>query len=239
MYFKSYNLYQMKMRLEKFMASQNFGSRSEVKKIIKSGDVFVDNQQILDPAFKVDPNQNKISFNNEIIEYKKFLYIALNKPKNYVCASKDNLHSTVLDLVEQYQNFDLHIVGRLDKDTTGLVLLTNDGVWSHKLKSPKSNTEKEYEVTLEKPLDKLMIEKIQSKLILDNKILKPIKFKQTEANKCNVILTEGKYHQVKRMFHLIGNEVTELNRIRIGNFQLKDFNLKPGKWKEINIDLFN
>ncbi len=222
----------MKIRLEKFISSQNFGTRSEVKKIIKSGGIFVDNKIQKDGSIKIDPLINRVSINNILIEYHEFIYIALNKPKNYVCATKDNVNLTVIDLIDKYKNMKLHIVGRLDKDTTGLVLLTNNGNWSHKLKSPNSNTNKEYEVTLKKPLDDLMIKKLKSQLILDKKVLKPIMIIKIKLNHCNVILTEGKFHQVKRMFKLVGNEVIELNRISIGEYKLKDFNIPLGNWKE-------
>jgi len=157
------------------------------------------------------------------------------EPKNYVCANKDNLHLTIFDILSNYKNIVLRIVGRLDKDTTGLILLTNDGNWSHNLKAPKSNIEKEYEVILRNPISNLMIEKINSELILDNKKLKPIIFLQTGFNTCNIILNEGKYHQIKRMFHLVNNDVLELKRIRIGEFKLEEFNLLEGEWKKIKI----
>lgn len=228
----------MKIRLEKFISSQNFGSRNCVRKSIKSKKVSVNGKITIDYSLKIDPLIDKVKFDNKIIEYKKFIYIALNKPKSYICATKDYLNKTVIELIDGYQDFNLQIVGRLDKDTTGLVLLTNDGDWSHKLKAPKSNTQKEYEVTLKNKLTKMMIEKIQSEFILDNKTLKPIIFIKKSDNKCNIILTEGKYHQIKRMFHLIGNEVIELNRIRIGEFKLEDFKIKIGEWKEIDINKF-
>ncbi|MGL5733116.1 MAG: pseudouridine synthase [Metamycoplasmataceae bacterium] len=229
----------MKIRLEKFISSQNFGSRNNVKKIIKAKRVMVDGLIIDDYSLKIDPLVNKVSIDNKVIDYKEFIYIVLNKPKDYVCANKDSLNKTVFDLINKYENSNLHIVGRLDKDTTGLVLLTNNGNWSHKLKSPKSNTEKEYNVILKSKLTDEMIIKIQSDIILDKKILKPIKFIQTGDNSCNIILTEGKYHQVKRMFHYVGNEVLELNRTRIGEFKLEDFDIKIGEWKEFDINDYN
>ncbi|MGL4252091.1 MAG: pseudouridine synthase [Metamycoplasmataceae bacterium] len=224
----------MKIRLEKFISSQNFGSRNHVRKIIKSRRVQVDGIIVDDYALKIDPSINTILIDDKIIQYKKFIYIALNKPKDYICANKDNFNKTVFDLIDKYESSNLHIVGRLDKNTTGLVLLTNNGDWSHKLKSPNSNTEKEYNVVLKKKLTDEMIRKIQSEIVLDNKILKPIKFIKTSDNSCNVVLTEGKYHQVKRMFHFVGNEVIELNRTRIGKFNLEKLNIKIGQWKEIN-----
>ncbi|MGL6125181.1 MAG: pseudouridine synthase [Metamycoplasmataceae bacterium] len=226
----------MKIRLEKFMSSQNFGSRNQVKKIIKSKRVSVDGEIIIDYSFKIDPSSNQVKLDNKVIDYKKFIYIMLNKPKGYVCATKDNFNKTVIELVDKHNNLNLHIVGRLDKDTTGLVILTNNGEWSHKLKSPKSNTEKEYHVTLKDKLSNEMVKKIQSEIILDNKVIKPIKFNQITDNECRVILTEGKYHQIKRMFNFIGNEVIELNRIRIGTFKLDNFNIGLGEWKEIDIN---
>ncbi|MGL5308430.1 MAG: pseudouridine synthase, partial [Metamycoplasmataceae bacterium] len=169
----------MKIRLDKFMSSQNFGSRNHVKKLIKTKIIAIDGQIVSDNSIKIDPLINKITFKNKIIEYKKFIYIVLNKPKNYVCANKDNLNKTIFDLINKYENLNLHIVGRLDKDTTGMVLLTNNGEWTHKLKAPNSNIEKEYNVILKNELNDEMIEKIQSHIILDNKILKPIKFIKT------------------------------------------------------------
>ncbi|MGL5205746.1 MAG: pseudouridine synthase [Metamycoplasmataceae bacterium] len=229
----------MKMRLERFISSQNFGTRSYVKKIIKSKRVQVDGIIVEDYSLKIDPLINKISIDDVIIKYKEFIYIALNKPKDYICANKDNLNKTVFDLINKYKNGNLHIVGRLDKNTTGLVLLTNDGDWSHKLKSPKSNTEKEYNVILKNKITDEMIRKIKSDIVLDNKVLKPIKFIQTGDYSCNVILTEGKYHQVKRMFHLVDNEVIELNRSRIDKLNLKELNIKIGEWKEIDINEYS
>ncbi len=224
----------MKIRLEKIISSQNNWSRKQTKKSIQLGNILVDNKIERDPSLKIDPLISKIIFDGKVVVYKEFVYIALNKPKNYLCATKDNFQSTILELIDEYSHLNLHIVGRLDKDTTGLVLLTNDGIWSHKLKSPKINVEKEYEVTLKNNLTELAIKKLQGKIILDNKILKPIKIIPKQPNTCNVILTEGKYHQIKRMFHMVDNEVIELNRIRIGKLELKDLNIAIGEWKEIN-----
>ncbi len=224
----------MKIRLEKIISSQNNLSRKQVKKLIQLGNVLVNDKIEKNPSLKIDPLINKVIFNNKIIEYKEFIYIALNKPKKYICATKDNFQPTILELVNEYSHFNLHIAGRLDKDTTGLVLLTNDGNWSYKLKGPKANIEKEYEVTLKHNLTKSMIKQLQGEIILDNKILKPIKIIQKEINTCNIILSEGKYHQIKRMFHLVDNEVVELNRIRIGRLRLEDLDIAIGEWKEIN-----
>lgn len=225
----------MNIRLDKFLSSQNLGTRKEVKEIIKNNKIFVNGDIVRDGGLKINTLTDEVKVNNIAITYKAFIYIVLNKPKGYICAATDNKNKTIMELLDTYKNIKLHIVGRLDKDTTGLVILTNDGNWSHNLKSPKSNTEKEYEVVLKKPLSDLMVEKINSELYLDNKKLKPIIFKQTSLTTCNIILTEGKYHQVKRIFHLIDNEVLNLKRIRIGNIKLSDLNIIEGKAKEFLI----
>ncbi len=223
------------MRLDKFISSQNFVTRNESKIIIKNENILINGKLIKDIGFIVNPHSDRITINNNIIIYKEFIYIALNKPIGYVSATKDNLYQTVMDIIPKYNGVHLHIVGRLDKDTSGLIILTNNGEWSHKLKSPKSNIEKEYEVSLKKPLTDLMIKKINSELFLDGKKLKPIKINKINNNKCNITLTEGKYHQIKRIFKLIGNEVIKLNRIKIGEFYLEKFNILPGESKEFSI----
>lgn len=224
----------MKMRLEKLLSSQGIGSRNIVKQYIKYQNVLVNNKIIIDPGYKVDTLLDDIIFNGEKIIYKEFLYIALNKPKGYVCATKDNLNPPVLELIDENLRKNLHIVGRLDKDTTGLVLLTNDGKWSHDLKAPKKCIEKEYHVTLKETLTDAMIISLLSPMKLDDKLLKPVKIKKISSNEASIILIEGKHHQIKRMFNIVGNEVIELNRIRIGKLKLSDLNLREGNFKEID-----
>ncbi len=222
----------MKIRLDKFLTSQRNWTRSQVKPWIKSKRVFVNGISQQDPGFKINPTLDKVEFNHEEIKFQKHVYIALNKPKGFVCANKDNLHKTVFDIVSDYSHRKLFVVGRLDKDTTGLVILTDDGQWAHDLKSPKSNTEKEYFVTLRNNVKTSDVKVFKGPMYLDDKPLKPAFIKNIEKNMCNVILSEGKFHQVKRMFHKVNNEVIELHRTRIKDIDLAKLMLKIGEYKE-------
>ncbi|NQZ29519.1 MAG: rRNA pseudouridine synthase [Mycoplasmatales bacterium] len=224
----------MKLRLDKYLANQGVGTRSQVKLFIKSKRIFVNGTPQQNTGFKIDPTIDKVEFNHQKIKFKEYIYIALNKPKDFVCANKDNLHQTVFDIVNMYNYRNLFVVGRLDKDTTGLVILTDDGKWAHELKSPKSNTEKEYFVTLKNNVKVEDVSSFNGPMYLDGKLLKPALIKDIEKNKCNVIISEGKFHQIKRMFHKINNEVLELHRTRIKDINLNDFNLKIGEFIEFN-----
>lgn len=225
----------MKIRLDKFLSSQNIGTRRAITKQLRLKKVVVNNEIIQQGSFKIDPKLDKVLFNNNVIKYSHFIYIAMNKPKNYICANKDKTKQTIIDLIKEPFAKSLHIVGRLDIDTTGLVLLTNDGGWTHSLKSPNSNIEKEYEVILRNDITQVMLTNLKSDIFLDNKLLKKVKIEKIHKNKCHIILTEGKYHQIKRMFHYVGNEVIKLKRIRIGEFYLKNLNIKEGEWTRIII----
>ncbi|TCG11323.1 16S rRNA pseudouridine(516) synthase [Mycoplasma todarodis] len=199
---------------------------------MKSKRVFVNGVPQQDIGYKVDPEKDIIEFNHEKVAFKKHVYIALNKPKDFVCANKDNLHKTVFDIVDVYKHKNMFVVGRLDKDTTGLVILTDDGKWAHELKSPKSNTEKEYFVTLKNDVKEEDVLAFKGPMHLDEKLLKPALIKDVTKNECNVIISEGKFHQVKRMFHKVNNEVLELHRTRIKDIKLSDFELKIGEYTE-------
>ncbi|MGL4343509.1 MAG: pseudouridine synthase [Metamycoplasmataceae bacterium] len=228
------------MRLDKFISLQKITkSRNESRFFIKNKKIFVDNNVIVDPSFLIDPLVNEIKFNGNILKYDEYIYIALNKPKNYVCANKDNFNKSILELIEKKDNKNLHIVGRLDKDTTGLILLTNNGDWTHKLKTPKTNLEKEYYVLLERELTNQMIKDFLSPMKLDGKALKPVKIHQISSFEVNVILVEGKFHQIKRMFHNIGNNVIDLKRIRIGNLKLDDLKIKEKEYVKIDGNIIN
>ncbi len=223
----------MIQRIDKFIANYTKLTRTGAKKVLKQKRVKINNQFIQNAATKINPSNDEIMLDNKVIKYQKYIYIALNKPIDYLSATKDSSAKTIMALLKEYQHIDLSIVGRLDKDTTGLILLTNDGDWLHKMTSPKTNEEKEYEVTLEKPLDEEMIAILTSKMVLDGKETKPIKLTNIRGNKCNIILTEGKHHQVKRMFRNSNNIVTKLHRIRVGKYNLQDLNIPKGKSVEI------
>lgn len=224
----------MKIRLDKFIANNTTYTRTQVCKLIKQNIVYVNNQIVNDNSLKINPEQDVVNINDRLIQPLKNVYIAFNKPKGFLSTTSFYEEKpSVLELINGYDAYELHIIGRLDLDTTGLILITNDGDYTHHLKNPKFNIEKEYEVLLKKPLDNNMLKKLNQPLKMDGKTLKPFKITNINENKLNITITEGKYHQIKRIFEMIGNQVIELNRIRIGNLRLDKLNLKPSEYCEI------
>ncbi len=222
------------MRLDKFIANNTSFSRKESNKIIRKEQVLVNNKIIIDAAYQIDAQNDIIKINNLVISHKEFIYLVLNKPKDYICSSSNKEGESVLNLIEQNNWKNLHIVGRLDKDTKGLILITNDGQFTHKIKSNKYHVEKEYEVVLEKEFTNIMFQELEKDIFLDGKKLKPFQILNINKNKLNIILIEGKYHQIKRIFKIVKNPVIELKRIRIGKIRLQDLNLNEGEYKEID-----
>lgn len=165
----------------------------------------------------------------------KNVYIALNKPKGYVCALKDNLHPTVMELInEDIKN--LHIVGRLDIDTTGLLIITNDGKYTHNATHPKKHVSKTYQVTLKKPITSENVKTIEDGMFIDHgeTKLKPGKVEVVSDNIVNLTISEGKFHQVKKMFFALDNEVVNLHRISFDKYSLADLKIKIGEYKIID-----
>lgn len=222
------------MRLDKFLAHANYGTRREVKKIIRSGWVSVNDQIVKNDDFKIDENKDIISVDNEQVIYQQFYYIMLNKPNGYVSATIDDRYPTVIDLIYEDYALDLFPVGRLDLDTEGLLLLTNDGSLSHELLSPKKHVDKEYYVELEKDFNDQDIKTLEAGVAInDQEVCKEAKVKRIDNNKMMLIIQEGKYHQVKRMMHAIDNEVTYLKRVRMGSLKL-DKTLPLGEYRALN-----
>lgn len=233
-----YNVFGDFMRLDKFLGNLGYGSRTTLKKDIKNGNVLVNNQIVFDCGMEIIPEKDIVTFYEEEVFYKEKIYLMMNKPKGYICANKDGLHKTVVDLVKKpYDRFTFIIVGRLDLDTEGLLFLTTDGLWAHKMISPNHNIFKRYYVTLRKKLEnyKCLEDGIT---ILDGKNnpykTKKAKISVVDDNHCYIDIQEGKFHQVKRMFEYIGNEVIELKRTMVGNYSL-DEDLKPSEYKEISV----
>lgn len=225
------------MRLDKVISSVGYWSRKEIKETCKKGRITVNGVVVTDSSVKIDETADVIAVDGEILSYQKYHYFMLNKPQGYVSSTCDN-QDTVLDLLnEPYR--DLFPVGRLDKDTEGLLLITDDGPLAHQLLSPKKHVEKEYEVVLAKPLDTKHKEKIEAGITIDhNEVCKPCTIQQTDETHCNIILTEGKFHEVKRMFATVGNEVISLKRIRMKHLLL-DNQLKPGEYRELREEEVN
>lgn len=221
------------MRLDKFLANNNIGTRTEVKKLVKAGRVKVGDIVAKDSGMIIDENNDCITVDGKPIIYEAFYYIMLNKPSGFVCSAHEKGENSILQLIhEDYRN-KLYPVGRLDKDTTGLVVLTNDGAMTHELLSPVKHVDKMYYVTLLKPLKSGDKEKFESGLdIGDDKPTKPAKLVPISDNICNVIIHEGRFHQIKRMFEALDNEVVALKRLKMKNLEL-DESLGLGEYRRL------
>ena len=218
------------MRLDKFLKDTGFGSRKEVKVLIKQKRVSVNDEVISNEGISVDENTDIIKVDNTQVIYIKFVYIMLNKPQGVVSATVDNVHSTVIDLINEYKYLDLFPVGRLDIDTEGLLLITNDGALSHNLLSPKKHVDKTYYLETNDVLTIDDINKIKSGVLIDNELTLPAKLDIVEDNKYLLTIHEGKFHQVKRMILSVGKKVTFLKRIKFGSLVL-DKDLPLGSYR--------
>ncbi len=253
------------MRLDKFLANSGIGTRKEVKEILKNKKVSVNDIFVKDGKIQIDEEKDVVKYENKIVNYKPFVYIMMNKPAGVISATEDNHHKTVIDLLNNnYKTYDIFPVGRLDIDTEGLLLLTNDGVLSHNLLSPKKHVDKKYYVKIARLLSESDIKKLENGIkleenfitknakieIIKNKFEKNsenfefIENKKTENNvKENenlvyITISEGKFHQVKRMFKAVGNEVLYLKRLKMGNLWL-DESLELGKYRELTEEELN
>lgn len=224
------------MRLDKFFSQTNVLTRSQVQKQLKFGKITVNGEIIKKADFKVDPENDEICYNGEKIAYKPFIYIMLNKPQGIVSATEDRDQKTVLDLLPaDLRKFDLFPCGRLDKDTTGLVILTNDGISAHNALSPKKHVEKKYLFETADPYDDGDVAAIQNGITLkDGYTTKPCKIERINDNEGYIYLTEGKYHEIKRLFGARSNRITKLKRIGFGNLEIGD--LPDGSWRNMTDD---
>lgn len=231
------------MRLDKYLAEAGMGSRKEVKSVLKTGKVTVNGKVIKDGKLHVDESKDQVNYGEQLLSYQEFYYYLLNKPAGVVSATKDNIDKTVVQLLKA-QDFraDIFPVGRLDKDTEGLLLLTNDGALSHNLLSPKKHVEKEYFAQIRGQVTEETIQQFAAGLTLKSgEAVKPgelfIEKSDEESSEIRLIIHEGKFHQVKRMFEAVDMKVTYLKRIRMGSLQLdKTLNLgeyRPLKSEEI------
>lgn len=221
-------------RLDKFLSSQTSISRNEIKTSIYKNQVTINGEIIKDTSRKVNPETDIIMLNGQQILYKKNLYIMLNKPKNTVSATKDNKDKTVIDIIpKNLYRKNLFPVGRLDKDTEGLLIITDDGEFSHRITSPKKEIYKVYEATINRKLTNSDIENFSNGIIfLDGTKCLPAKLEIISDYKALVTICEGKFHQVKKMFSVINAQICELKRIKIGNLSL-DENLQVGQSREL------
>ena len=231
------------MRLDKFISTTTTLSRAEAKKIIKKG-ILINDILIKSPDYKVDEFNDQVIVNGNRLVYQKYVYIMMNKPKNTVSATEDAIERTVVDILRDEDRIHkVFPVGRLDKDTEGLMLLTNDGELAHKLISPKKDVEKKYYVEVSGELKNEHLEIVKEGVTLeDGYKCKPARLEildTSEGNsKANIFITEGKFHQVKRMMKSLGTTVTYLKRLSIGSLKL-DENLKLGEYRYLTDDELN
>lgn len=233
----------MIMRLDKLLCHSGYGTRKEVKQYIRKGFVFVNDIMVKKDDTKVNTDIDIVKFDGEIVNYRQFVYIMLNKPQGYISATKDNVHPTVLELIEGYENFELFPVGRLDIDTEGFLILSNDGDFAHKLLAPSHNHDKCYYAKIDGLVTDEDIEAFKKGITIDTGYqCKPATLKilsiEGLSTEVEIIITEGKFHQVKKMFIAIEKPLTYLKRISIKNVLLDD-TLELGEYRELNDTEYN
>ena len=228
-------------RLDKIISNLGYGSRKEIKALVKKGLVKVDGEVVKDNGVLIDPEKSVININGEDLFYREYIYLMMNKPDGVISATYDNREETVIDLLEvEHQVFNPFPVGRLDKDTVGLLLLTNNGELNHRLISPKWHVDKVYYAKIDKAVDEKDIEAFKNGITLDDGYkCKEGKLEiinsSDEGAEVMVTIQEGKYHQVKRMFDALGKTVVYLKRTEFGGLPL-DQELEEGEYRELTED---
>lgn len=222
-----------KIRLDKYLADMGLGTRTEVKKDIKKGRISVNGEIVKSPEYKIDTQTDMVLADGKEIAYEELVYYMLNKPQGVVSATEDRRDRTVLDLIQEKKRKDLFPVGRLDKDTEGLLLITNDGELAHNLLAPKKHVDKKYFVRLKNALSEENRKHLEEGVdIGEDRLTMPsqVFLLNEEKDEVEIIIREGKFHQIKRMFHAVGNEVVFLKRLSMGSLVL-DENLLPGEYR--------
>lgn len=231
------------LRLDKFLAEALCESRSDVRKYIKYGKITIDGEKCIKADTKVNTEKNTVFLGTKEVKYKGFIYIMLNKPADVVSATEDKDFKTVIDLIKKEDKVKgLFPVGRLDKDTVGLIILTNNGSFAHNTLSPKKHIAKTYYVELDGKIENNSVESFKDGISIKDKDGKEIKLKSAsleilnssdEISKANITITEGKFHQIKKMFATIGLKVTYLKRLKFGDISL-DEALAEGEYRFLN-----
>ena len=226
------------MRIDKYLSNLKYGTRSELNTLIKKGLVKVNDQVIFTNKYKIDPKTDKIEFDNEEVLFHESINIMLNKPEGYLSANKDSMHKVVVDLIgDEFKRYDLKIAGRLDLNTSGLLILTTNGHTAHLLTSPNSEINKVYEAVLDIDLNNYQ-ELINGVIIKDGNseeyLAKAIEIVKIEPFKFHITINEGKYHQVRRMFLSLNANVLKLKRIKYGKLELGS--LEEGKYRIFDLE---
>lgn len=229
----------MIIRLDKYLADAGLGTRSEVKAIIKKGKININGIVVKDSNLKIDTSKDEVLCEGNPIAYEEFEYYMLNKPAGVVSATSDTKDKTVIDLITSSRKKDLFPVGRLDKDTEGLLIICNDGPLCHNLLSPKKHVDKTYYVVLNGPLSKEAENEVCTGVYIEKDVKSmPAKLERICDDKVYLTIQEGKFHQVKKMFHAVGLEVTYLKRMSMGGLEL-DETLKEGEYRPLTTDEIN
>lgn len=222
------------MRIDKFLSHLKITSRKDAQKFLKKACVVVNGIRIFDASFDINPDIEDVWINDEKVFYKKDIHLAIYKPKDILSANHDQFHTCIVELLKApYDRFDFKIAGRLDLDSEGLMILTTDGLFQHEITHPKSHVPKTYEVALDQPFkhEQALLDGVTIKDGKEHLYLAKASHIKTEGNDVTIIIDEGKFHQVKRMFQHVGYQVFNLKRTHIGRLSLND--LKPGEYIEI------
>lgn len=232
------------MRLDKFLAQTGAGSRSDVKSMIAKGNVLINGEICKDPAHRIDETSDEITCGDIAVTYSKYAYFMMNKPQGVISASrsraeryaqdkKERTAKTCVDLICEETHRDLFPVGRLDKDTEGLLLVTDDGQLAHELLSPRKHVDKTYYAELESPLAETDRKRLEAGVdIGDEKLTLPAQVNILSDRAIEITIHEGRFHQIKRMLEAVGNKVTFLKRLQMGSLRL-DKSLKPGEYRRL------
>lgn len=230
------------MRLDKFLGNHGFGTRKEVKLLVKRGAVKVNDVVVKKSDIKIVPENDTVTVYDEVVMYEPFVYIMLNKPAGYISSTKDYKDETVLELIDGLEHYDLHPVGRLDKDTEGLLILTNDGQFSHDVLSPRKHVNKTYFARVDGYVTDDTVELFKAGITLDDGYkAMPAELQiisAGEISEIELVIQEGKFHQVKRMFKAVDMTVIYLKRIKMGGLPL-DESLTPGAYRKLTLEEIN
>lgn len=222
------------MRIDKFLSECGLASRTESAKAAKAGQIIVNGQVVKKADTHINPESDKVTFMGQDVTYRKFTYVMLNKPDGYLSATEDGDGATVMELLPaEFFKMGLFPCGRLDKDTFGLLIMTNDGETAHRLLSPKHHVPKTYRYISANPLSVSSKTKLEAGVDIGGYVTKPsqINISESEASiEGEITITEGKFHQIKRMFEAVGNKIIYLERISFGEIPL-DTSLKRGEWR--------
>ena len=227
------------IRLDKYLADMGVGSRRDVKSILKAGRVKVNSVTMTEAEAKIDTESDNVELDGKRIGYEEYRYYMLNKPAGVISATKDKLSDTVIEILKGENTKDLFPVGRLDKDSEGLLIISNDGKFAHNVLSPAKHVDKTYFVRLDKKPNEEEISRIENGIdIGDDKPCLPAKVEVISDDEAYITISEGRFHQVKRMFQAVGINVTYLKRISMGALKL-DENLAPGEYKKLSKEEIN